>query len=83
MEFELSKHATESLLERQIQLKWIAKTFSQPQKVESDRLDINLEHRLLRIEEFDGRFLRVIINKSLTPPRIVTAYFDRGMKNRL
>ena len=83
MEFELSKHATESLLERQIQLKWIEKAFSQPQRVESDRLDINLEHRLLRIEEFDGRVLRVIINKSLTPPRIVTAYFDRGLRNRL
>jgi len=39
-------------------------------------------HALIgRIAENDDRYLRVIYNAAVTPWRIVTAYFDRGLRS--
>lgn len=48
-----------------------------------DSVDAELEHRLGRIQEYDGRVLRVIVKKDTTPLRIITFYFDRTMRRRL
>lgn len=48
-----------------------------PERVELDEVDPDLEHRLARIPEFGNRVLRVIVNPSVTPARIVTVFFDR------
>jgi hypothetical protein len=53
-----------------------------PEWVEVDTKDPSLEHRFVRIPEFGSRVLRVIINIEATPPRVVTAYFDRAMKGK-
>jgi hypothetical protein len=42
-----------------------------------------LEHRLGVIDEFGARVLRVVVNPSAVPLRIVTVYFDRRMKGKL
>lgn len=83
MSFEWTQHALESLRKRAILPEWVDEAFHRPQLVEPDRVDADLEHRLARIAAYDGRVLRVIVNTARTPPRIVTAYFDRGMRNRL
>lgn len=44
---------------------------------EADPVDPDLEHRLARIPEYGNHVLRVIVNGKTTPPRIVTAFFDR------
>jgi len=48
-----------------------------PQWTEPDPVDAALEHRLDAIPEFGNRVLRVIVNIAATPPRVITAYFDR------
>lgn len=52
----------------------------QPERVEPDTVDAELEHRLGRIPEYGGRVLRVIVKKTTDPLRIVTCYFDRKMR---
>jgi hypothetical protein len=54
-----------------------------PELVEADRDDLELVHHVGRIKEHGNRALRVVFNKSVSPVRIVTVYFDRKMKGRL
>ena len=49
----------------------------EPEWTEKDSVDEDLEHRLGRIAERDNRVLRVIVNVKVSPPRVVTVYFDR------
>jgi hypothetical protein len=82
--YELSDHARESLRKRPvIRMEWIEQVLKQPQQVDRDSVDAELEHRLGRIQEYDGRVLRVIVKKDTTPLRIITFYFDRTMRRRL
>ena len=83
MHYILTEHAQESIKERHIRLEWVDLAFSQPQWIEPDRVDSTLEHRMTRIDEYGGRVLRVIVNATRTPPRIVTVFFDRGMRNKI
>jgi hypothetical protein len=55
----------------------------QPERVEPDAIDAELEHRLGRIPEYDGRVLRVIIKKTTNPLLVITVYFDRKMRRQL
>lgn len=48
-----------------------------------DEKDPTLEHRLKEIPEYGDRVLRVIINTTVDPVRVVTVYFDRTMKGEL
>lgn len=82
--YELSDHAQESLRIRPvIRMEWIEQILRHPQLVESDSVDAELEHRLGRIQEYDGRVLRVIVKKNTNPLRVITFYFDRRMRRRL
>jgi len=84
MNYELSEHAKESLRKRSnIRLQWLEQALSAPQLCESDPVDSELEHRLLRIDAFDGRVLRVIVNKTVHPVRVITVFFDRSMRGKL
>ena len=83
MKLTLSRHAKDATKERRITTAWMERVVFQPEKLESDRLDPELEHRLGRIIEYGNRVLRVIVNETKNPPMIVTAYFDRKMRNKL
>jgi hypothetical protein len=45
-----------------------------------DRDDSSLTHAIRAIPEFGNRKLRVILNETENPPRVITAYFDRTLK---
>jgi hypothetical protein len=49
------------------------------------RVIINLLPEAQRgfLPEFGGRVLRVVVNKTVVPERVVTVYFDRTMKGKL
>jgi hypothetical protein len=79
-EYELTAHAKTVLEERGIQLDWLARVLASPERSEPDRTDPELRHAIGRIAENDDRYLRVIYNATVTPWRIVTAYFDRGLR---
>ncbi|GBD17002.1 hypothetical protein HRbin26_01913 [bacterium HR26] len=71
------QHARDVLARRAIPVDWVERALTAPEAVESDRVDFELEHRLLRILEAGNRVVRVIVNRASTPQRVVTAFFDR------
>ena len=54
-----------------------------PEKTENDKTDPKLTHALGRISEHGNRVLRVVYNPVIDPITVVTAYFDRAMRNKL
>lgn len=78
--YELTSHAAKAIAERNIDLGWIDRVFRNPERTERDKLDPRLTHALGRIPQRGDRVLRVIYNGSVTPPLIVTAYFDRRQR---
>ena len=83
LQLEYSDHATKAMRERGIDLLWVQRVVENPARTEPDRLDPAVTHALAGIPEFGDRVLRVIYNANVQPWRIITAYFDRGMKGRL
>jgi hypothetical protein len=81
--FVISAHAAVAIAERNIDDAWIKGVMRKPERVEADKTDPELRHALGRIAERDGRVLRVVYNHTVTPVRVVTAYFDRSMRKRL
>jgi hypothetical protein len=84
MDYQLTEHARESLRKRpSIRVEWVERVLLQPERVEPDRTDPELEHRIGRIQESEGRVLRVIVKKPSNPIRVITCYFDRKMRRQL
>ena len=83
MKYELTKHAEKVLAEREIAAEWIERTLSSPELVLPDPDDAAVERRFRRIPEFGGRVLRVAVNTTVEPNRIVSVFFDRQMKGKL
>lgn len=79
-EIVLSAHAQTVIAERGISLAWVRLTISDPDAEMKDRDDSALTHAIRAIPEFGNRKLRVIVNKAENPPRVITAYFDRTLK---
>ncbi len=76
-------HAPNVMAEHRIPLAWVEQVLRRPDRDEPDRSDPALRHPLGRIKAHDGRVLRVIYNANVVPPRILTAYFDRSLRNQL
>lgn len=83
MKYELTQHAVDALANREIKIEWMERVLENPDKIETDSVDAELEHRLARILEYNNRVLRVIIKPSVEPVRIITVYFDRGLRDKL
>ncbi len=81
--FVLSEHARHVIRERGIRLGWITQTLAEPARTDPDRDDPDLLHALRRVEAHGGRVLRVVYNPTGSPILVVTAYFDRSMKDQL
>ena len=83
MNYRLTKHAKDVLAKWRISLEWVERVLGQPERVQADENDGELEHRLVRIPEYGNRVLRVIVNRMTNPEKIVTFYFDRNVRDRL
>lgn len=84
MKYELTVHAQESLSKRaNIRLEWLERVIEHPQRTHADSIDPQLEHRLGKIDEFEGRVLRVVVNPHVEPIRVITVFFDRAMRSKL
>jgi Domain of unknown function (DUF4258) len=81
--FVLTEHARIAMAHRGIKLEWVAAVLQTPARTEPDPSDPDLVHTVGRIPEFGGRVLRVIYNHRMRPVRIVTAFFDRSMRDKL
>jgi len=83
MDYSLSRHAEIVLVERGIPVKWMERTIAHPELRERDSGDPALERRWRRIPEYGDRVLRVVVDTTIDPPRVISVFFDRGMKGRL
>jgi hypothetical protein len=76
MTYTLTEHAAKRFRRRKIRPEWIEAALNYPARTENDADDPELVHALLAIPEKGFRVLRVVYNETVTPVRIVTAYFD-------
>ena len=83
MEYELSNHAAKRMQERNIEERWVEMTLSEPDRDEQDPIDPDARHAFKRIDEMDNRVLRVVYNDTVSPKRIISVYFDRGMSGKI
>jgi uncharacterized DUF497 family protein len=83
MKFELTQHAQKALAEREIPIEWLERAFDQPELRLPDPDDATVERRYRKIPEFGGRILRVAVNTTVEPNRVVSVFFDRKMKGKL
>ena len=83
MKFELTKHAQKVMAEREIPLAWVERTYHQPELCQPDENDATVERRFRKIPEYDDRVLRVVVNTTVEPNRVVSVYFDRQMKGKI
>lgn len=83
MTFELTLHAQVAAEERKILPEWISRTFETPELVLPDPGDPSVERRFRKIPEHGNRVLRVAVNPTVDPARIVSVFFDRRMKGKL
>jgi hypothetical protein len=83
MEYDLSEHAATTVRERDIRPAWIDITLTSPELIKPHPEDPALRYAFRRIPEHGDRVLRVIYNADTNPVTIVTAYFDRTMKDKL
>jgi len=80
MELTYTQHFEDMLLERQIDRSWVERTISEPERIEEP--EDGTRHYLCRITERGERWLRVIVNVSAQPPRAVTVFFDRRLRDQ-
>jgi len=83
MEYTLTEHAKKVLDERRVPLEWLERTLDHPALTEEDPADASLERRYCAIPENDGRVLRVVVNTSVEPVRVVSVFFDRRMRGKI
>lgn len=83
MNYEITHHARKVLEERGIPLEWMERAFAEPEQIFPDPEDAQVERRFRRIPEFGDRVLRVAVNVTVDPERIVSVFFDRNMKGKL
>ncbi len=80
IEYEFSEHASDMLKERNIQEDWVKLAMEDPERkeIKEDRT----VHYIRAIEQYGGRYLRVVVNPDYKPQRIVTVFFDRRIMRR-
>jgi hypothetical protein len=70
------------MTERGIGTRWIERVLAEPELVCPDALHSDWVLTFGRIEEFGGRWLRVVYEETATSYRIVTIFFDRKAEKR-
>jgi len=83
VKFQLTNHARRAVAERDIAVEWIQRTLDAPELIVPDPEDAAIERGFRRIPEFGGRVLRVAVNRTVEPQRVVSVFFDRKMKGKL
>jgi hypothetical protein len=83
MNYELTQHARDALQERNIPVEWMERAIAKPALVKPSVNDTTVESRFAKIPEHGDRILRVVVNKTVVPERVVSVYFDRTMKGKL
>lgn len=78
--FIFSEHAYHQMQARNVQPAWVDETLASPERLISLADGHGNTHYLRRIQAFDHRWLRVVVNPNVEPKRIVTVFFDRRIQ---
>lgn len=81
LDFELTAHAKDMLIERNIPEEWVwlvLQSFDKKQLGDDGNM-----HYTKAIVERDNRILHIIVNITIQPNRIVTLFFDRRLGKRV
>ena len=81
--YTLTEHAKRRISDRSIQLEWVTKTLTSPEKVEVDSEDSSKSHAFRVIPESGGNVLHIVYNGNVNPWIIISAYFDRKYKGKI
>ena len=63
MKLIFTEHALARLAKRHLKQEWVERVVISPERIEADKDDAALEHRLAAIPELANRVLRVIVSK--------------------
>ena len=74
-DFELTGHARDMMRERRIPDEWVRRVIDSPDVAEQGMTD-NI-HYFKAIQEYQGRFLHIVVNPNVLPKRVDTVFFDR------
>ena len=83
VQLEFTRHALQVMEEREIPVEWVEQAVAAPAMREPDSHDTALERFFRGVPEREGRALRVVVNTRVAPWRVVSVFFDRGMRGRL
>ena len=83
MTLEYTRHALHVMAERMIPPEWVELAVADPSMQSHDPNDLEVERFFRPIPEQGDRVLRVAVNTRVVPWRVVSVFFDRGMKGRL
>lgn len=75
---EYTKHFQEMLEERNICPEWVERTLKKPDITEMH--EDGTCHFIKQIQEYENRWLRLVVNLCANPNRAVTAFFDRRLR---
>jgi len=78
LEYEFSEHACDMLRERNIREDWVKLAIEDHERREL--MDDGTVHYMKAIDQYGGRFLRVVVNPDVSPQRIVTVFFGRRIR---
>jgi hypothetical protein len=78
--FELSLHALNMVVEREIMEEWVWRALRSPDRTFSE--NDGTIHYIKAIVERDNRVLRVIVNPGVDLQRIITIFFDRRLREK-
>ena len=78
-----TEHATTRMALRKIPRDWIERVVAQPELIEQDPDDSEVELFYGSVPEFGNRVLLVVVNTHVAPRRVVTVFFDSRMRGQL
>ncbi len=73
-----SIHFVSMLNERSILREWVERAVKDPDRTIEP--GDGTKHFMKRIDEYEGRWLRVVVNVAADPNRFVTVFFDRRLR---
>jgi hypothetical protein len=77
-QFEFSEHASDMLKERNIKKSWVELTLENPD-LKEEKEDGSI-HYIKVIKKYGQRYLRVVVNPTERPQKIITLFFDRRLR---
>ena len=82
MGLSFTVHARTVMAEREISPAWVEAVVDSPGFEVTDPNDPTLTRFYGRVPERDNRIMRVVVNTTTDPWRVVTVFFDRRMRAR-